>query len=205
MDLETPPEKSDYKAQSPFKFLYVGEWQFRKGLHLLFEAWDLAFPEPGEAHLTLKTSAGCPFDSPREDIEIVRTYWTQDQLHHAYITSDCYVSTSLGEGWGLPILEAIRCGLPVCANLWGGHGSMLSEDNCFAIPHKEIPQLYAPEPNLYAPGQTCAYSDPKETAKALRRALASDRAERKGLADAAFEKFQSAFTLKQFSEKPLNL
>lgn len=38
---------------------------------------------------------------------------TDAQLADLYRAADCFLTTSLGEGWGLPITEALACGCPV--------------------------------------------------------------------------------------------
>ncbi|MEM7672950.1 MAG: glycosyltransferase [Verrucomicrobiota bacterium] len=200
-DLEAHPQKNSYHTSTPFRFLYIGEWHFRKGLHLLLESWQHAFPEIGEAQLTIKTSADCNFKSPREDIQIVVERWPVEMLNQAYIESDCYVSASLGEGWGLPIMEAIRSGLPVCANLWGGHSSMLTSESCFEIEHQEIPQVFAPRPEVYAPGQTCGFSSETRISKALRRAVNSSENERKNISAKALNRLNQDFSIDAFKER----
>ena len=40
---------------------------------------------------------------------------------------DIFVAPSKGEGWGLPIIEAAACGLPIMATLYSGHSSFLNE------------------------------------------------------------------------------
>jgi glycosyltransferase involved in cell wall biosynthesis len=39
-----------------------------------------------------------------------------------------YLSLTKGEGFGLPILEAARCGLPIIATNWSGHLDFLDDD-----------------------------------------------------------------------------
>ncbi len=40
---------------------------------------------------------------------------TLEQLNHYYNCADAFITTTLGEGWGLPITEAMACKLPVYA------------------------------------------------------------------------------------------
>jgi glycosyltransferase involved in cell wall biosynthesis len=40
-----------------------------------------------------------------------------------YSALDVYLTTTQGEGWGLPALEAMACGVPVVAPRWSGLGS----------------------------------------------------------------------------------
>ena len=57
-------------------------------------------PEGGRIHLSLNQE--------------VPTY----QLGVLYRSSDCFVLPTRGEGWGLPIIEAMACGVPVIATSW---------------------------------------------------------------------------------------
>ncbi|HUP22822.1 MAG TPA: glycosyltransferase [Thermoanaerobaculia bacterium] len=49
------------------------------------------------------------------------------QLPALYRSVDCFVSTSRGEGWGMPLLEAMACGLPAIATNWGAHQEFFHE------------------------------------------------------------------------------
>jgi glycosyltransferase involved in cell wall biosynthesis len=40
----------------------------------------------------------------------------------------CYLSLTKGEGFGLPLLEAARCGLPIIATNWSGHLDFLEKE-----------------------------------------------------------------------------
>ena len=193
LDKKGTPLKSSHAVSDQFRFLYVGEWHFRKGLHLLFQAWEIAFPNRSSASLTIKTSASCPFDSPREDIRIIREPIAESELHQLYVDHDCYISASLGEGLGLPIAEAISARLPVATNLWGGHKSLLIPEGCFQIPHSEIIQPYCSLPELYASNQKCAFSDPTEIANVLRRIVESSAEERCKISGYAYQWFQQNY------------
>ncbi|MEO6326415.1 MAG: glycosyltransferase [Thermoanaerobaculia bacterium] len=43
------------------------------------------------------------------------------QLGSLYRSADCYVSAGRGEGWDMPLMEAMACGLPSIATNWGAH------------------------------------------------------------------------------------
>ena len=45
----------------------------------------------------------------------------------------CLVSTTRGEGWGLPLLEAAACGMPVMATNWSAHTEFLNHGKWLPI------------------------------------------------------------------------
>lgn len=194
VDLENSLQKKDWQAGKPFRFLFVGEHHFRKGLHLLLEGWKLAFPESGIAHLTIKTSPGFSSPTYNKDIVVIEDYLSRDTLQQIMIEHDAYVSTSLAEGWGIPIVEAIQAGLPVLTHFWGGHRSLLCQDSEIALRHREILQPYASKPELFAPGQHCAWVDPDEIARGLRSTFVTSAKDRHEL-----NAKDQAFLMKNYS------
>jgi glycosyltransferase involved in cell wall biosynthesis len=61
-----------------------------------------------------------------------------EQLASLYRSADCFVSTSRGEGWGLPLLEAMACGLPAIATDWGGHTAFLDPSDTYPLRVREL-------------------------------------------------------------------
>ncbi|MGK7345103.1 MAG: glycosyltransferase [Candidatus Nitrospinota bacterium M3_3B_026] len=187
LDIDELPRKESWASSGAFRFLSVGEPHFRKGFHLLMEGFMAAFPEEGEAELVIKTSPGAAWRPPRDDIKIAAERLTLDETLALYKDFDAYVTASLGEGLGLPVAEAVLAGLPVAANFWGGHKSLLVEGAFWRIGHVEIPQPFCSEPSYYAPGQTCAFSSPGEIAKTLGQIREAPPDERRGRAMRARE------------------
>ena len=55
-------------------------------------------------------------------------------LRNLYAAADAFVLPTRGEGWGLPIAEAMAMALPVIATNWSGPTALLSADNSFPLP-----------------------------------------------------------------------
>jgi GT2 family glycosyltransferase len=134
-----------------FTFLSVFEWGERKAPEVLIRAFCAAFTDRDDVVLVLKTdnrdgdvnvaqqiaSMGLPRNAPR----IVLLY-NQElpgyQLGSLYRAADCFVTATRGEGWGMPILEAMACGLPTITTNWSAQTEFVREDLCFPVRVKRL-------------------------------------------------------------------
>ena len=203
LDLEPISVKEDYSVDRPFRFFSCGEAHFRKGFHLLMLAFQEAFPQ-GQAHLTIKTSRSCDWVAPRDDISIITEFMPRTELLSLYCQHDGYVSASLAEGLGLPVAEAVRAGLPVATNFWGGHHDLLCEEGFFPIDFDVVTQPFCSNPDYYAKGQCCAFSSPEAIAVALLAMRNSSSSERRDVARQADRHFTSTFTRDRVVEQIAN-
>ncbi|NTW02340.1 MAG: glycosyltransferase family 4 protein, partial [Oscillochloris sp.] len=55
------------------------------------------------------------------------------QLGSLYRSADCFVTATRGEGWGMPILEAMACGLPTIATNWSAQTEFMRDDICYPV------------------------------------------------------------------------
>lgn len=187
LDVDPIPVKVSYDVGRPVQFFACGAPHFRKGHHLLMEGFLRAFPRAGSARLVIHTDAQRDWDSPRRDIEIDDAPLTRSALLGRYREFDLFVSASLGEGLGLPVAEAIFAGVPVVANDWGGHRSLLRAGAFFALPHTVVPQPFCSRPDYFAAGQRCAVATVEGIARTLRQAAGTSARVRTRMAISARE------------------
>lgn len=124
-----------------FTFLHISSAFPRKGIDVLLESFGQAFTKKDNVRLVIKT-----FPNPHNDIEKQIRLFDVKYPNHAevilinkeslnieilnlYSQADCLVSPSRGEGFGLPIYEALSNGVPVIATNWGGHKDFVSSEN----------------------------------------------------------------------------
>lgn len=100
--------------------LFVGNLAPRKNLLRLLDAWQIVQPQFPETSLVLAGAAHRVFrdaglTSPPTGV-VALGYVADEHLPALYCGSDCFVFPSLYEGFGLPVLEAMACGVPVLAS-----------------------------------------------------------------------------------------
>lgn len=66
-------------------------------------------------------------------IEVIAEHLPASAMPSLYKAADAFVLPTHGEGWGLPIMEAMAMGLPAIATGWGGNMEFMNKDNSFPI------------------------------------------------------------------------
>ena len=116
VDLERWFPADGVRHSGPLRFLYAGHISIRKGLPLLFKAWEMAdlsgarLDLVGSWHLA-ESAKGCLAHGVR-----YVGHCSPDDLRKRYQLADLFVFPSYFEGFGLVIGEAMACGLPVLAS-----------------------------------------------------------------------------------------
>ena len=59
---------------------------------------------------------------------------TRQQMRHLYAQSDAFILPTRGEGYGLPVAEAMAMRLPVIVTNHSGVTAYATEDNAYLIP-----------------------------------------------------------------------
>ncbi len=146
------PRVRGFRSTSRYTFLSVLEWGERKSPGTLLRAYFQAFGRSDDVLLLLKLTnrdpgvdvgaevraLGLPDDGPP-----VALLYNRDlpahQMGSLYRSADCFVLPTRGEGWGMPILEAMACGLPVIATGWSAHTDFFTAATGYPIAYRLVP------------------------------------------------------------------
>jgi glycosyltransferase involved in cell wall biosynthesis len=135
-----------------FRFLFVGGTIPRKGFDRLFEAYLREFGRDDDVCLVIKDMGTDSFygDTTRQHIhdavgnaaapEIIYSHddFLPSQLASLYTACHCLVAPYRGEGFGLPVLEAMACGLPAMVPEGGPTDDFVSDVNGFRLPARQV-------------------------------------------------------------------
>ncbi len=55
------------------------------------------------------------------------------ELPMLYRSADCFLAVSRGEGWDMPLMEAMACGLPTIATDWSSHTEFVHDANAYRL------------------------------------------------------------------------
>jgi len=136
-----------------FKFLFVGGTIWRKGIDVLLQAYLNCFNSSDDVVLIVKDMGQESFykgqgaggmirkiqENPRHPEILYLTEMLDDrQMPGLFAACDCLVHPYRGEGFGLPVLEAMACGVPVMVTAGGSTDDFCTVETSFAIPSRRV-------------------------------------------------------------------
>jgi glycosyltransferase involved in cell wall biosynthesis len=184
----------ELEALRSYRFLHISSAFPRKGVDVLLDAYFSAFDGSDDVSLILKTfpnphntvadllasrRAGHP-NPP--DVRWIDRDMDSRGIQGLYNLASCYVHPARGEGFGLPVAEAMAAGVPVITVAYSGLADFVSDETASTIPfrlepaetHFEIPHSFWAEPDGAAlVTQMRAHVeeiDPTKVAERVRRA-----------------------------------
>ncbi len=132
-----------------YKFLFVGGTIRRKGIDVLLNAYRAAFSRKDDVLLIVK-DFGAQDVYSRQNLQAQLLEWVRDPdappllympdtlpesaMAGLYRAADCLVHPYRAEGFGLPIAEAMACGIPVITTGFGACLDFCTEQNAYLLP-----------------------------------------------------------------------
>lgn len=191
--------KAEVPTKKSFKFLFVGGTIFRKGIDVLLQVYAEQFTAEDDVCLVIKDMGGKSFyrgqtaqqtveefrkqPNAPEIVYIDRTM-PEEEVAALYRSCNAFVSPYRGEGFSLPTLEAMACGLPVIVTAGGATDDFVDEEVGWLIPaeprslgtsidgHELTGEAFVLEPDAAAFGELLChvYDFPAEAAQKGRSA-----------------------------------
>jgi len=151
---DRPVEPYPLATRAAFRFLYIGGVLPRKGVDVLLAAYRRAFSRPDGVVLVLKLFGARTFyqlddggaalrafteDPSAPELLVIDEELTDGDVVRLYRTCDALAFPYRSEGFGLPMLEALACGLPVIATAGGAADAFLDDDVAYRVPARRVP------------------------------------------------------------------
>lgn len=188
-----------------FLFLNIGSGFPRKGIDILIKAFTEEFSREDDVCLILKTFPNI-HNKVADQIENIKRNDRPQIIHidrdlsnkdvvALYRRCNCFVSPTRGEGFGLPIAEAMLCKIPVIATNYGGHLDFCNDNNSYLINYKLVPSKSHLQSEYEIVGSMWAEPEVQHL-RYLMRAIYRNRdsAEVKDKIDAAHDCIKNNFT-----------
>jgi glycosyltransferase involved in cell wall biosynthesis len=168
-------------------FFCCEEWNPRKATYKTLAAFLAAFTGVDDVTLVLKTSpygarsGADPTMIPTMALvaELISTHPNPPRvividaglprraIEALHAMSDCYVSLSHGEGWGLGTYESVAAGNPVITTGWGGTLDYLGPGWPYLVDYDLVPTVNAMSLPSYDPTQRWAAADRDHAVKLM--------------------------------------
>lgn len=174
------------EAAPGFRFLFVGGLVWRKGIDILLDAYRLAFSRADDVTLVVKDfGAGGPYVPQDAADRLARlvadpgagrvAHFTgslpEADMPRLYAACRCLVHPFRGEAFGLPIVEAMACGLPAVIPDGGPCADYADPGTALLVPAPEADTGWAHVGGMLLAG-TARVLEPSvaDVAAAMRRA-----------------------------------
>jgi glycosyltransferase involved in cell wall biosynthesis len=175
-------------------FYNICQLSTKKGIDLLLRAYYAAFADiPDDTLLVLKTYIN--MQNRQQDLAMVKQYistirdkcripvqkfppvlplvyiMSDDEINGLHTTGHAYVCSSRGEGWGIPVFDALAFGKTVISHQGGGLAEFVRPDN--ALVYGGTSSLYFdmphPDPALFTGVERCYEPSVAEMSMIMRR------------------------------------
>jgi glycosyltransferase involved in cell wall biosynthesis len=192
-----------------FRFLFVGGTIHRKGIDILLQAYIRAFSAYDNVCLVVKDTGTntvyqgqnardqiCEIagDTSRPSIVYIEDDLSPHQLAGVYSACDCLVQPSRGEGFCLPAIEAMSCGLPVIVPSGSAMEDFVDDAVGWRVPAEKRPTGYCRVGELECAGPTWTLEVQIEELAQLLRTVFINASEAKNRGAAGAQRVRERWT-----------
>jgi GT2 family glycosyltransferase len=141
-----PDIRSIKNQNKDYVFFTNIEWGERKNPQMQLKQFNKTFKANDDVCLIAKLNNRDPSINLQQEIKnlnlsssggriyfIINRVFDFYQLPLLYRSIDCYITAGRGEGWDMPLMEAMACGLPTIATNWGAHQEFATEENSYLL------------------------------------------------------------------------
>lgn len=153
LGVNTDVFKPNPQTDDVFTFVTNGKWEYRKNFTNLIKVFRETFENNKKVRLLIKSH---PFTMNATEIfqHIAFTNENKSAIYvnlsdlkeqgiaEIYNKSHVFVLPTRGEGFGVPFLEAMSCGIPTIAPEIGGHTDFVTKTNSLLIKSKLVDNIY---------------------------------------------------------------
>lgn len=127
------------RQTSPFRWLWVGAPQMKRGWDVLADVWNRVFCQLPGTQLYMKTTGSGRGTVENFDNVIVDNRDLSDrQVASLYHGAHGFVSPTAGEGWALTASEAMSTGLPIVVTNYSGVRDFTDPDTAYLIDYDMV-------------------------------------------------------------------
>ncbi|MEI6621403.1 MAG: glycosyltransferase family 1 protein [Actinomycetes bacterium] len=155
------------------RVLVVGTIEPRKGVEVVMNAAETLWSRGEDVEFVLVGKPGWAMPSIINRLQALHDSdkpltWLKDasdeELRLQYLSADLLVMASRGEGFGLPIVEALAHGVPVVARDLPVFRELLGDQDCYfrldaQLPDVILRRLRSPDPICYVPERLVTWRD----------------------------------------------
>ncbi len=119
----------------------LDEGGLRKNIQRVIDLFRQAFPHQADVRLRVKITPASPPVDDRSDprIEVIRHPLSPLELAAWYRSLTAYVNASAAEGFGLHLLEAMACGVPLISTTYSGVGDYFDARVGYVVGYRRVP------------------------------------------------------------------
>lgn len=116
----------------PFRFVLVGRWEYRKSTLEIIRTFAQVFSEDENVELLIAVDNSFATDGfetteqrlehfgiSHKNIKVIH-HLSKEDYANLLKDANVFVSCARSEGWNLPLIEAMACGIPSLYSDWGG-------------------------------------------------------------------------------------